>query len=73
MSVKVSLSVALEAVKDFPTLMIDKNKTIVLFSQKDKGVVISSEEGIYSIGDFYDNWAMSCFKGYEGEITLKNE
>ena len=73
MSVLASYSYKVSKEKSFPKLMIDENITIVLFNQEEKGVVVSNKVGIYNIGDYYNNWAMNCFKDYNGEVTLKNE
>ena len=72
MSVKVSLSTELIKEQKFPKLMISLNDVIVFFTKEKTGFVIkenySAESGYYS-----EDWAMSNFKDYEGEITLKNE
>ena len=73
MSIEVKLKGIVFEVKTFPKLMIDKNRTIVLFSQEDRGIVVSAKESIYDVGDFNNDWAMSCFSDYEGELTLKNK
>jgi hypothetical protein len=74
MSVKVSLSIALETFKKFPKLMIATDGLIVFFMKESYGTVIKSEFDVnWEPGEYSEKWAMDCFKDFEGEITLKNE
>jgi hypothetical protein len=72
MGVKVSLSIALGTIKDFPKLMRASDGLIVLFTKEKCGIVVNAGNG-HRFSDFEDDWAMDCFKDYEGEITLKNQ
>jgi hypothetical protein len=73
MSVKVFLNADLSEYKSFPKLMIDKHKTIVLFTEQGKGTVVYSQVSVRCTGDYNVHWDLSCFKDYNGKVTLKNE
>lgn len=57
---------------DFPKLMVDHNGGVVLFISPKKGTVLEPTS-FEVIGEFYENWNMSCFTDFEGSITLSNE
>ena len=71
MSVKVSLKEEVSKEKSFPKLMISV-ELIVFFTKAKHGVVLRIE-GDFKLGEYRDNFIMSYFKEYEGEVTLKNE
>jgi hypothetical protein len=55
----------------FPKLMIHKSRDyIVLFRAERIGVVLLDDG---NIGIYDDNWKMSEFTDYHGEITLSNK
>jgi len=55
----------------FPKLMISCSGNIVLFKKWEEGVIISSENE-ESIGRSYNNFDMSSFVDFNGEIILSN-
>ena len=71
MSVKVSLSVELGTIKDFPKLMISNDGQLVLFESVGRGVALNCV--CAEVGRYYIDWLVLSFKDYEGEVTLKNE
>lgn len=66
------------SVKPFPKLMIDtynteEDGTIVLFTNEGFGTVIRAVPYKNALGHYRDNWPMSHFQDFDGEITLSNE
>jgi hypothetical protein len=70
MSVRVSL-IGVSQVKSFPKLMID-GELIVFFVKSGTGIVLRAER-VYKVGEYSDRFDTSCFKDYDGLITLMNE
>lgn len=71
-----------ERFKKYPYLGVStyensNNEFIVLFSGKDEGTVVYSDDnGVnskYTPGEYSDSWIEAIFKEYSGEITLRNE
>ena len=71
MSVKVSASVKLAKVKEFPKLMVSNDGQLVLFASEGRGVALNCV--CAEVGRYYIDWLVLSFKDYEGEVTLKNE
>ena len=57
------------AEKDFPKLMICE-ELVVLFSERQQGMVVHSSVGVYPVGMYDESWHMSKFSDYHGTITL---
>jgi hypothetical protein len=55
----------------FPKLMKHTSGIIVLFQQSGKGVVVA-ETPAYPLGSYSDNWVMTNFSDFQGEVTLSN-
>jgi len=52
---------------------IDNNGIfVVLFSCKDTGTVVYTENSLRTLGEYNTSWAMGSFKPVYGEIILKN-
>lgn len=61
-------------IKDFPKLMISKDGVegvIVLFERSGYGTKVGGK-GIVVVGVICDNWDMTKFSDYHGEVTLRN-
>lgn len=58
--------------KPFPKLMISDKGTLVLFVSTEVGTVIKSDSN-YKTGEHLDDWVMSLFKDFDGEVTLSND
>jgi hypothetical protein len=63
-----------QEIKLFPKLMITKEGLIVFFVQPKIGAVIAAkrEPKDEAILSFANDWIMSAFADYNGEVTLKN-
>ena len=60
--------------KPFPKLMISEHGTLVLFESDEVGTIIyPGINNTYKIGDYIDDWVMSLFKDFDGEVTLSND
>lgn len=58
----------------YPCLMIHKEMGfIVLFKDKQNGMVVSSNSEHFNIGDHSEYWDSTLFRQFNGEITLKND
>jgi len=78
MKVTLSSTPIVKDIKPYPKLMISSSGTIVLFTEKSTGFLISgtSEKYIYSkieIGSFSSTWIDNVFVDYEGSVTLSND
>jgi hypothetical protein len=59
--------------KPFPKLMYHKiTGMIVLFRSPSCGTVIANAPHYRKIGDHGDNWNMSVYMDFNGEITIKS-
>ena len=56
---------------EYPCLMINQDDVIVLFRNRSKGTIVSSDN--FQIGSFFADWDMNDFKPFNGEITLSNK
>lgn len=59
----------------FPILMEFVNhspKFIVLFSQPNCGMVVSSENSTHNLGSYRTDWRMELFNPFKGKVTLFN-
>jgi|TARA_R110000822_G_scaffold6851_7_gene28641 hypothetical protein len=59
--------------EEFPCLMISYFCTIVLFTDKDKGTVLSVCDEPYDIGYYSEEWITEGFEPYAGEIIITND
>lgn len=52
----------------------DKNlETIVLFNEKNTGIVILSKNSMFKTGYFSKSWTENYFKHYFGEVIISND
>jgi len=65
-AIYLTIAVAIEPPIKYPCVMIaeDFPRTIVLFTAKSTGVVLSCENNSVDIGEKSDNWIMPDFKPY---------
>jgi hypothetical protein len=45
---------------------------IVLFIERNSGMVVESNNSSHRIGDYCEYWGEEGFRDYEGELILKN-
>ena len=57
---------------EYPCLKISKLGNIVLFTEPETGVRVSTDAN-YNIGYFSRSWDMSEFTPFTGSITLSND
>ena len=58
----------------YTRLMIHKEMGfIVLFKDKQKGMIVSSNSEQFNIGHYSEYWDSTLFRPFNGEITLKND
>ena len=58
---------------EYPKLKINSRLTIiVLFTDHDMGIIVSSLDDKYPLECEYTYWDESTFKNYNGTVTLKN-
>ena len=57
----------------FPCLGRSDDNTIVLFTSKDKGTVLSVCDEPYDIGYYSEEWITEGFEPYAGEIIITND
>tara|TARA_R110000772_G_scaffold89822_3_gene185891 strand:- start:226 stop:441 length:216 start_codon:yes stop_codon:yes gene_type:complete len=57
----------------FPCLGRSDDNTIVLFTSKEKGTVLSVDFADYEIGEYSETWHWGAFEPYAGEITITND
>ncbi len=50
-----------------------KTTYCVLFTSHRTGMVVNSDDEIYSTGEYSDSWLESSFTPFNGKITLENE
>ena len=58
--------------RKYPWLGISVNGTIVLFTDKSRGIVLFNAAYLV-LGSYSTDWDMEKFTDFEGEITLSNE
>jgi len=57
----------------YPKLMRGVGSNVVVLMTSDCcGVVVREGDGVYKIGEHYEDWAMNTFEDFEGELVLKN-
>jgi hypothetical protein len=59
--------------EEYPCLKISDDGTIVLFTHKDKGTVLSVCDETYEVGHYSESWFCGAFEPYAGEITITND
>ena len=57
----------------YPKLMISDKGTIVLFTDRAKGMVLLEGNSSYKLGDYSNTWDLTAFSDYYEAITLQNE
>ncbi len=60
------------SINEFPYLV--KSKTtgaIILLTSPKNGTVVAASGGLYELGYVSDDWEMSCFQFFRGEVILK--
>ena len=57
----------------YPKLMISDKGTIVLFSDRAKGMVLLEGNSTYILASYSNTWDMNAFSDYYEAITLQNE
>lgn len=61
-----------EVEKPFPKIMSTDRKTVVLFTEERCGTVLLSRFSYHQIGYYAEDWCMSDFKDFDGQIKLEN-
>jgi hypothetical protein len=58
----------------FPCLMVsDDGGVTVLMSQPSRGTVVhTTNQNVWELGSYDDDWAMPVFTPLDGEVTLSN-
>ena len=59
--------------EEFPCLKISDDGTIVLFTTKEKGTVLSVDFAYYEVGHYSESWNWEVFEPYGGEITIEEQ
>jgi hypothetical protein len=58
---------------NYPYLGVGRSGVVVLFNQKDTGMVVR-EGGDYALGHYLDDeWREENFKPFTGTVTLRNK
>ena len=73
MKVELNSTIIGEKITKFPSLGISGNNTVVLFHEKECGIVVSKGDGGWKVGDYRKVWNMDCFTLFKGAVTLSNE
>ena len=60
-------------VDEYPMLMESEDKMLVYFTSYSHGMVLLEGEGAEIEGHWSNDWAMSCFKKFIGELVLEND
>lgn len=57
---------------EYPKLMVSRaTGAILLFNEEECGMVINAGSSkVYTTGHYSESWDMSCFKRFEGSVTL---
>ena len=48
------------------------DKTIVLFTEPNKGVKISNNDGYHTVGEYAEDWIEGNFRPITGSVTISN-
>jgi len=59
-----------ESENEYPKIMISE-EVVVLFDKYSCGTVLTGSP--FRVGNYDNNWKMSEFKDFKGEITIKNK
>lgn len=61
--------------RDFPKLMKGSDDMVALMTKDGCGVVVITGDldDYYKVGDYSEEWAMKCFKDFNGTIELSND
>ena len=69
--IKSKVSGEAESKYDYPKLMKSARGLIVLFSKHAVGTVVLPDK-FHNCGEFRDDWFISDFVDFKGEVTLSN-
>lgn len=70
--IKSKLEVVRKVGFSFPKIMTTDNGMVVLFQSSCCGVVLSSSQKDWRVGEYSDSWIPNHFKDYFGDIILSN-
>lgn len=62
-----------KAVSEYPKMMINDDRLIVLFANESCGVVVDIGKSPYTLGIHSNGWDINRFKPFHGSVTLTQE